>query len=203
MRWYYIIIRFLKSAETFLLICWNCAETLQEMRSNFFVFTFSQEHWNFSTDVVSLCWNFARTALKFFSGCGEFVLKLCKKCAEILLFYVFSRALKVFYWCVEFVLKLCKNALKFYCFHIFSKVLKLLYGCAEFALKPNNNCAENLIILRFLKSAEIFLLMCWIFAETLQELRWNFTKFQRKFSTCVEKFQRWNFSTDVLNLRWK
>ena len=114
---------------------WICAETLQEMRWSFIVFTFSQERWSFSTDVVNLCWNFARSALKFYC------------------FHVFSRALKFVYWCAEFVLKLCKRC------------------------------------------AEIFLWIWWICAETLQEMRWNFIAF-----TFSQKC--WNFSTDVLNLRW-
>ena len=149
-----LLSRFLKSAEICLLMCWICAETLQEM------------HWNFSMDMVNLCWNFARNALKFYCfhvfskvlkllyGCAEFALKINKNCAEILEFYVFSRAVKVFYWWVEFVLKLCK------------------------------------------KCAEVFLCIWWICAETLQEMRWNFFAF-----TFSQKC--WNFSTDVLNLRWK
>ena len=143
----FLFSRFFKNAETFQRICWICAETLWEMRWNFIVLTFSQERWSFSTDVVNLCWNFAR------------------------------------------------NALKFYCFHVFSKVLKLLYGCAEFALKLNKNCAEILFFFRFLKSAESFLLMCGICAETLQEMRWIFFIF-----TFSQRCR--NFSTDMLTLRW-
>ena len=120
MRWNFIIIRFLKSAEVFLLMCWICAETLQEMRSNFFVFTFSQKCWNLSTDLLNLRWNFVRNtpkkALNFFQD-------LYLKCAEIILFYVFSRALKFFYGCAEFVLKLCKKWAEILLFHVFSKAL--------------------------------------------------------------------------------
>ena len=97
-------LRFLNSAEIFLRICWICTETLQEMRWNFIVFRFSQKHiflrmssicaktllelrwsfnvftfsqkrWNFSKDVLNLCWNFVRNALSFYC------------------FYVFSKAL--------------------------------------------------------------------------------------------------------------
>ena len=147
MRWNFIILRFVESVEGFLLMCWICAETLQEMRWIFIAFTFSQERWNLSTDVLNLCWNFARNALKFYCfhvfskllkllyGCAEFALKLNKNCAEILLFFVFSRAPKVFYWCVEFVLKPCKK------------------------------CAEIFLFSRFLKSAENSLRMCWICVE--------------------------------------
>ena len=94
-----------KCAEVFLWIWWICAETLQEMRWNFIAFTFSQERWNLSTDVLNLCWNFARDALKFFYGYGEFVLKLCKKCAEILLLSRFLKSaetsLRMCWICVE------------------------------------------------------------------------------------------------------
>ena len=177
MRWNFIILRFFKSVESFLLMCWICAEILQEKRWIFFCFHVFSRALKFSTDVENLCWNFARNALKiycfhvfsralkFVYWFAEFALKINKNCAEILIFYVFSRALKVFYWCVEFVLKLCKK------------------------------CAEILLFSRFLKSAELFLRMWWICAETLQEMRWNFIAFT--FSQ-----ERWNFSTDVLNLCW-
>ena len=104
-------------------------------------------------------------------------------------------------------LNLCWNfirhVLKLYCFTFSQERLNFstdeLNLCWNFA----RNALQIFCFSGFLKIAETFLRMCWICAETLQELRWNFTKFQRKFSTCVEKFQRWNFSTDVLNLRWK
>ena len=94
---------FLKNAEIFQRICWICAETLWEIRR--------KKRWIFFQDLYS-------------------------KCAEIMLFFVFSRTLKLFYWCVEFVLKLCKK------------------------------CAEILLLSRFLKSAETSLRMCWICVET-------------------------------------
>ena len=165
MRWNYIILRFLKCAEIFPLdvlslfwnianalkfycfhvlskmlklfdrICWICAETLWKIRRKkrwffffktftqnalkLYYFTFSQECWYFSTDVLNLCWNFAR------------------------------------------------NALKFYCFYVFSKALKFFYGCAEFVLKLCKKCAQIFLFSRFLKIAETFLLICWIYAETL------------------------------------
>ena len=180
MRWNFIIIRFLKSAEVFLLMCWICAETLQEMRSNFFVFTFSQKCWNFSTDLLNLRWNFVRNTpkkalnffqdlylkcaeiilfyvfsrtLKFFYGCAEFVLKLCKKWAEILLFYVFSKALNFFYGFAEFALKLCKKWAEIILFYVFSRAMKFFYGCAEFGLKLCKKNAEVLWFSIFLKSA--------------------------------------------------
>ena len=167
MRWNFIVFTFSQERWNFLRMRRICAKTLQEMR------------WNFSTDVVNLCWNFARNALKFYCihvfskvlkllhGCSEFALKLNKNCAEILLFYVFSKALKFSYRCVEFALKFCKKRAEIFLFSRFLKVLKLLYGCAEFALKLCKKFAEILLFSRFLKSAENFLWMCWICAETL------------------------------------
>ena len=244
-----IILRFLKSAEIFLLMCWICAETLQEMHSNFFVFTFFQKCLNFSTDLLNVRWNFVRNApkkalnffqdlyskcaeiisfyafsraLKFFYGCAEFGLKLCKKWAKISFFYVFSKALKLFLrmcWICAETLQMCwdfivstfsqkcwnfstdvlnlrwnfvRMALLYY---VFSKTLKFFNWCAEFVLKLCKECAEILLFLRFLKSAKLFLRMCWICVETLQ-MRWNFIVF-----TFSQKC--WIFSTDVLNLRWK
>ena len=80
-------------------LCWNFVR----IALKFYCFTFSQERWKFSTDVLNLCRNFARNALKFycfyvfsgalkfFYGCGEFGLKLCKKSAEVLLFSLFLK----------------------------------------------------------------------------------------------------------------
>ena len=164
MRWIYIFLRFLKSAEVFLRMWWICAENLQEIRWNFIVFTFSQERWNFSTDVLNLRWNIVRIALKF---------------------YYFTSSQKRWNFSTD-LLNLCWNfardALKFFCFHVFSKMLKLFNGSAEFALKLCEKYAEksaeffsrlvlkmrwNYVILCFLKSAEIFLWMTWICVETL------------------------------------
>ena len=214
MRWSFIVFTFSQK-------CWNFSTDVLNLRWNlikialkFFYFTFSQERWKFITDVFNLCWNFARNALKFycfhvfsgalkfFYGCGEFGLKLCKKCAEILLLSRFLKSAEIcllMCWiCAEILqqmrwnfsadaVNLCwnfaRNALKFYCFHVFSRARKIVYWCAEFVLKFCNKCAE------------IFLRMRWICAETLQEMRWNFIAF-----TFSQKC--WNFSTDVLNLRW-
>ena len=183
MRWNFIILRFVKSVESFLLMCWICAETLQEMRWIFIAFTFSQERWNLSTDVLNLCWNFARKTLKFygfqlfskvlklFNGSAEFALKLCEKyaeksaeffqdlylkCAEIILFYVFSRALNFFYWCAEFVLKLCKKWAEILLFYVFSRALKFSYGWAEFVLKLCRTCAEILLLYVFSRALKFF-----------------------------------------------
>ena len=158
MRWNYIILRFRKSAETFLRMSWICAKTLRKMRWKLFVFTFPQNCWNFSTDLLKLRWNFVRIALKFY-------------------YSTFSQERWNF---SNDVLSLCWNfariALKFFCFHVFSKMLKLFNGSAEIALKLCEKYAEksaelfsrlvhkmpwNFIILRFLKSAEISLRMCW------------------------------------------
>ena len=194
MRWTYIILRFLKIAENFLLMCWICAETLQEMRWNFSTAVVNL-CWNFSTDVVNLCWNFASNALKFycfhvfskvlkfFFGCAEFALKLCKKCAELILFYVFSRSLKIFYWCVEFVLKLCKK-------------------CAEIFLRLWWICAETLQEMRWNFIVFTFSQKCWNFSLDVLNLRWNFVKNALNLYYFTFSQDRWKFSTDVLNLCW-
>ena len=129
-------------------MCWICADTLQEMRWNFFNFTFFQNCWNFSTDVLNLRWKLITIALKlyyftFFQERWEFstdVLNLC--------------------W------NFARNALKFSCFHVFSRALKFFYGFGEFVLKLCKKCAEILLPSRFLKSAETYLRMCWICVET-------------------------------------
>ena len=222
MRWNYIVLRFLKSADVSLRMWWICAETLQEMHSSFFVFTFFQKCLNFSTDLLNVRWNFVRNApkkalnfflqdlyskcaeiisfyafsraLQFFYGCAEFGLKLCKKWAKISFFYVFSKALKLFLrmcWicaetlqmCWDFivstfsqkcwnfstdVLKLRWNFVRMaLLYYVFSKTLKFFNWCAEFVLKLCKECAEILLFLRFLKSAKLFLRMCWICVETL------------------------------------
>ena len=215
MRWNYIILRFLKCAETFLRMRWICAEALREMRWKFFVFTFTQNCLNFSTDVLNFRWNFLKNVL-------------------ILYYFTFSQERWNF---STDLLKLCwnfaENALKFFCFHVFSKMLKLFIGSAEFALKLCEKYAEksaeffswlvlkmrwNYIILRFLKSAETFLLICWICAETMQEMRSNFfcfhvfskmlklfigsAKFARKRCEKYAEKSAEFFSWLVLKMRW-
>ena len=169
MRWSFIVFTFSQK-------CWNFSTDVLNLRWNlikialkFYYFTFSQERWKFITDVFNLCWNFARNALKFycfhvfsgalkiFYGCGEFGLKLCKKCAEILLL---SRFLKSAEICL-LMCWICVEILRFL------KSSKFLYGCAEFVLKLCKKMRWNYIILRFLQSAEIFLRMCWTCVETL------------------------------------
>ena len=172
-------------AEIFLRMWWICAETSQEMRWNFIVFTFSQKCWNFSLDVLNLRWNFVKNALKLHSltfsqerwNFSTAVVNLCWNFARNALKFFYFR---VFSKCWNFSLdvlnlrwKLIKTALKFYYFTFSQKrwkfstdVLNLCWILQE--------CAENLLFSRFLKNAEIFLRMWWICAETLQEMRWNF-----------------------------
>ena len=170
---------------------WIFFKTCTQNALKFYYFTFSQERWYFSTDVLNLCWNFVRNGLKFYyftfsqkrwnfiSGCAEFVLKLCK-CAEILLFSRFITNAGTFQricWiCAETLWEIRqKKALNFF---------QDLYS----------KCAEILLFYVFSRALIFCVRMCWVCAETLQ-MRWNFFVF-----TFSQKC--WNFSTDVLNLRW-
>ena len=165
MRWNFIILRFLKSAECFLLMCWICAETLQECAETLLFSRFLKSTEYF----LRMWWTCADTLQELRLNCSLDVVNLCWNFAS--------------------------NALKFYCFHFFSKVLKLLYGCAEFVLKLCKKWAKISFFYVFSKALNFFLRMCYICAETLQ-MRWNFIVF-----TFSQKC--WNFSTDLLNLRWK
>ena len=156
------------------------------MRWNFIVLTFYQKCWNFSMDLLNLPWNFVRKTPK---KALNFFYNLYSKCAEILLFYVFSRALIFFYGCAEFVLKLCKKWAEILLFYVFSKALK-------FFLRMCWVCSEtlqmrwNFIVLTFYQK-------CWNFSTDLLNLRWNFVRNTPKksaefFSRLVLKM-RWNF----------
>ena len=191
------------------------------MGRSFIALRFLKSDGIFSSDVLSLCWNFARNALivfcfhvfpkllKLFYWFAEFVLKLCKKCAQIFLFSRFLKNAETFQricWiCAETLWeKRRKKALNFFqdlyskcaeilLFYIFSRALIFFYGCAEFVLKLCKKWAEILLFYIFSKALKFFRRMCWVCSETFQ-MRWNFIVF-----TFYHKC--WNFSTDLLNLR--
>ena len=163
MGWNFVILRFLKSAEIF------------------------------SSDVLSLFWNFANALkfycshvlskmLKLFNGSAEFALKLCEKYAEKKRWIFFKtctqNALKIYYFTfsqerwyfsrdvLNLYWNFVRNGLKFYYFTFSQKRWNFFFGCAEFVLKLCK-CAEILLFSRFIKNAETFQRICWICVETL------------------------------------
>ena len=184
MLWTFIIFCFLISAESFQRMCWICAETLQEIRWNFIVFTFSQVRWNFSTDVLNLRWNIVRIALKFYDftssqkrwNFSTDLLNLCWNFArDALKFFLFSRFLKnaetfqrICWICAEtlweirrkkrwiFFKNCTQNALKLCFFYVFSRALEFSYGWTEFVLKLCKTCAEFIFFYVFSRALKFF-----------------------------------------------